>query len=60
MIVLQDHFERKPDNNGDMIRIKPEDMYNMSQWWNRKEYSDALLEIFRYNLTSNTIETKAS
>lgn len=56
MIVLQDHFEQKLDNNGDMLHIKPEDVYNLPQWRNHSKYPDALLEIFRHSRTSNTME----
>ena len=59
MIVLQDHFEQKLDNNGDMLHIKPEDVYNLPQWRHHSKYPDALLEIFRHNRTSNTVERRA-
>ncbi|MEA3224698.1 MAG: type II secretion system protein [Planctomycetota bacterium] len=59
MIVLQDHFEQKLDNNGDMLHVKPEDVYNLPQWRNRSKYPDALLEIFRHSRTSNTMEKRA-
>lgn len=59
MIVLQDHFEQKLDNNGDMLHIRPQETYNLPQWRNHSKYPDALLEIFRHSRTSNSVETKA-
>ena len=56
MIVLQDHFEQKLDNNGDMLHVKPEDVHNLPQWRNHSKYPDALLEIFRHSRTSNTMK----
>jgi prepilin-type N-terminal cleavage/methylation domain-containing protein/prepilin-type processing-associated H-X9-DG protein len=59
MIVLQDHFEQKLDNNGDMLHIRPDDLYNLPQWRHHTKYPDALLEIFRHNRTSYSMETAA-
>ena len=59
MIVLQDHFEQKLDNNGDMLHIKAEDSWNLPQWRHHSKYPDALLEIFRHSRTANTIEETA-
>ena len=57
MIVLQDHFEQKLDNNGDMLLIRPQDTYNLPQWRHHTKYPDALLEIFRHGRTSNAVGT---
>lgn len=59
MIVLQDHFEQKLDNNGDMLHIKGEDSWNLTQWRHRSDYPDALLEIFRHSRTANTMSKTA-
>jgi prepilin-type N-terminal cleavage/methylation domain-containing protein/prepilin-type processing-associated H-X9-DG protein len=59
MIVLQDHFEQKLDNNGDMMHIRPEETYNLPQWRHHSKFPDALLEIFRHNRTSRTIEEES-
>ena len=59
MIVLQDHFEQKLDNNGDMMHIRPGETYNLPQWRNHSKYPDALLEIFRHSRTSRSIESKS-
>jgi len=56
MIVLQDHFEQKLDNNGDMLHIKGEAIYNLTQWRNHSTYPDALLEIFRHGRTSSAVK----
>jgi len=58
MIVLQDHFEQKLDNNGDMLHIRPEETHNLPQWRHHTKYPDALLEIFRHSRTSQSIEAK--
>jgi prepilin-type N-terminal cleavage/methylation domain-containing protein/prepilin-type processing-associated H-X9-DG protein len=58
MIVLQDHFEQKLDNNGDMLHIRPQDTYNLPQWRHHAKYPDALLEIFRHGRTSHALETE--
>lgn len=54
MIVLQDHFEQKLDNNGDMMHINAErnPNYNLPQWRDHDKFPDALLEIFRHSRTS--------
>ncbi len=58
MIVIQDHFEQKLDNNGDMLHINPNPDYdqnnNLYQWRveHREKYPDALLEIYRHSRTS--------
>ena len=59
MIVLQDHFEQKLDNNGDMLHLRPGDTYNLPQWRHHEKFPDALLEIFRHSRTSSTIEPQA-
>lgn len=58
MIVMQDHFEQKLDNNGDMFLVKPGNPFNLPQWRvaNREKYPDALLECFRHGRTSDEIE----
>jgi prepilin-type N-terminal cleavage/methylation domain-containing protein/prepilin-type processing-associated H-X9-DG protein len=56
MIVIQDHFEQKLDNNGDMLHIKPGETCNLPQWRHHSKYPDALLEIFRHSRTSRSIE----
>ncbi len=58
MIVIQDHFEQKLDNNGDMLHIRPGETCNLPQWRNHTKWPDALLEIFRHGRTSNTIESQ--
>lgn len=58
MIVLQDHFEQKLDNNGDMLHIRPQDIYNLPQWRHHAKYPDALIEIFRHGRTSLAIDTE--
>jgi prepilin-type processing-associated H-X9-DG protein len=59
MIVLQDHFEQKLDNNGDMLHIRPGDTCNLPQWRHHAKFPDALLEIFRHGRTSSTIEAQS-
>jgi prepilin-type N-terminal cleavage/methylation domain-containing protein/prepilin-type processing-associated H-X9-DG protein len=60
MIVMQDHFEQKLDNNGDMFLIKPGNPFNLTQWRvaNRERYPNALLECFRHSRTSDTIDNE--
>lgn len=59
MIVLQDHFEQKLDNNGDMMHInsKFNENYNLPQWRHHDKYPDALLEIFRHSRSSSTVDS---
>ncbi len=59
MIVIQDHFEQKLDNNGDMLHIRPGDPWNLPQWRNHDKFPDALLEIFRHSRTSWTVRAEA-
>jgi prepilin-type N-terminal cleavage/methylation domain-containing protein/prepilin-type processing-associated H-X9-DG protein len=59
MIVLQDHFEQKLDNNGDMLHVKDADIYNLPQWRNHSKYPEALIEIFRHGRTSGAIDIRA-
>ena len=59
MIVLQDHFEQKLDNNGDMLHVKDADIYNLPQWRNHSTYPEALIEIFRHGRTSSAIDIRA-
>jgi prepilin-type N-terminal cleavage/methylation domain-containing protein/prepilin-type processing-associated H-X9-DG protein len=58
MIVMQDHFEQKLDNNGDMFHIKPGNPFNLTQWRvaNRDKFPDALLECFRHGRTSDVVQ----
>lgn len=62
MIVIQDHFEQKLDNNGDMLHINPDcdENYNLWQWRekNRLTYPDALIEIYRHSRTSLKVTDK--
>ncbi|HQG48242.1 MAG TPA: type II secretion system protein, partial [Sedimentisphaerales bacterium] len=57
MIVIQDHFEQKLDNNGDMLHIRPGEFCNLPQWRHHSQFPDALIEIFRHSRTSNAMET---
>jgi prepilin-type N-terminal cleavage/methylation domain-containing protein/prepilin-type processing-associated H-X9-DG protein len=59
MIVIQDHFEQKLDNNGDMLHIRPPDTCNLPQWRHHPQFPDALLEIFRHGRTANTIKDRS-
>jgi prepilin-type N-terminal cleavage/methylation domain-containing protein/prepilin-type processing-associated H-X9-DG protein len=61
MIVLQDHFEQKLDNNegGDMLHIMPGMTCNLIQWRHHSKFPDALLEIFRHGRTSSAIEAQS-
>lgn len=59
MIVLQDHFEQKLDNNGDMLHVRPGQFCNLPQWRHHSKFPDALLEIFRHGRTSNAMETQS-
>ena len=62
MIVIQDHFEQKLDNNGDMLHINPakDEHNNLYQWReeHRTRYPDALLEIYRHSRTSSRVTDK--
>lgn len=57
MIVIQDHFEQKLDNNGDMLHVRPGEFCNLPQWRHHSQFPDALIEIFRHSRTSNAMET---
>ncbi|MGE4285086.1 MAG: type II secretion system protein [Phycisphaerae bacterium] len=58
VIVMQDHFEQKLDNNGDMFMVKPGESYNLTQWRNRDSLPDAIVECFRHSRSSRAVESE--
>ena len=59
VIILQDHFEQKLDNNGDMMHIKDGNQINLPQWRFSTNATTkyAIVECYRHKRTNRSVQS---